>query len=132
MKIILLDDVSTLGRRGDVRDVADGYARNYLLPNRLAVAATEGNKKRIAAETRVRSVRNQAERTEAERFAAGLFDEGGWERTHRLSEAATKEFGGLVARGAKPIDDVRGTAVYRRHVLGVMGARALARVAEIT
>ena len=32
MKIILLDDVSSLGRRGEVRDVADGYARNYLLP----------------------------------------------------------------------------------------------------
>jgi large subunit ribosomal protein L9 len=43
MKIILLEDVATLGRRGEVRDVADGYARNYLLPHRLALNATAAN-----------------------------------------------------------------------------------------
>lgn len=69
--------------------------------------------------------------TEAERFAAGLLEEAGWDRTHRPSEAAAKEFGRLAAGAAKPIDDVRGTAAYRRHVLAVMGARALARVAAI-
>jgi len=69
--------------------------------------------------------------TEAERFAAGLFEESGWDRTNRPSEAAAKEFGRLAAGAAKPIDDVRGTAAYRRHVLAVMGARSLARVAVI-
>jgi CO/xanthine dehydrogenase FAD-binding subunit len=69
--------------------------------------------------------------TDAERFAAGLFEESGWDRTNRPSEAAAKEFGRLAAGAAKPIDDVRGTAAYRRHVLAVMGARALARVAVI-
>ena len=68
---------------------------------------------------------------EAERFAQGLFEEAGWEKPHRPSEAATKEFGRLAAGAAKPIDDVRGTAAYRRHVLAIMGARALARVAAI-
>jgi CO/xanthine dehydrogenase FAD-binding subunit len=68
---------------------------------------------------------------EAERFARGLFDEAGWEKPHRPSEATAREFGRLVAGAAKPIDDVRGTAAYRRHVLAVMGARALARVAAI-
>ena len=47
MKIILLDDVPKLGRRGEVRDVADGYARNYLLPHRLALSATPGNLKNL-------------------------------------------------------------------------------------
>ena len=47
MKIILLEDVSTLGRRGEVRDVADGYARNYLLPHRLALSATAANMKNL-------------------------------------------------------------------------------------
>ena len=47
MKIILLEDVSTLGRRGEVRDVADGYARNYLLPQKLALAATSSNLKNL-------------------------------------------------------------------------------------
>ena len=68
---------------------------------------------------------------EAERFAEVLFADAGWERPSRPSDAAAKEFGRLVAAAAKPIDDVRGTAAYRRHVLAVMGARALARVAAI-
>jgi CO/xanthine dehydrogenase FAD-binding subunit len=70
--------------------------------------------------------------TEAERFAAGLLEEAGWDRPGRPSDAAAKEFGRLAARAAQPIDDVRGTAAYRRHVLAVMGARALARVAVIS
>ena len=53
---------------------------------------------------------------DAESFAAGLFDEAGWRK---------------VAAAARPIDDVRGTAAYRRHVLAVLGARALARVARM-
>jgi CO/xanthine dehydrogenase FAD-binding subunit len=65
---------------------------------------------------------------EAEAFAAGLFDESGW-RAFAPSESACAEFGSKVAAAARPIDDVRGTAAYRRHVLAVMGARALARVA---
>lgn len=43
MKIILLEDLHTLGRRGEVRDVADGYARNYLVPHKLALPATAAN-----------------------------------------------------------------------------------------
>jgi len=68
---------------------------------------------------------------DAEGFARGLFDEAGWERPHRPSESAAKELGRLVAAAARPIDDVRGTAAYRRHALAVMGARALSRVAQI-
>ena len=47
MKIILLEDVPTLGRRGEVRDVKDGYARNFLLPQKLALTATAPNLKNI-------------------------------------------------------------------------------------
>ncbi|HEV8437386.1 MAG TPA: 50S ribosomal protein L9 [Methylomirabilota bacterium] len=47
MKIILLEDIPTLGRRGEVRDVADGYARNYLLPQKLALHATDANLKNL-------------------------------------------------------------------------------------
>ena len=48
MEVILREDIEKLGNRGQVITVAPGYARNYLLPKRLAVLATEGNKKRIA------------------------------------------------------------------------------------
>ncbi len=43
MKVILLDDVAKVGRRGEVRDVSDGFARNFLLPKKLALTATAGN-----------------------------------------------------------------------------------------
>jgi len=69
--------------------------------------------------------------TEAERFAEGLFEEAGWELPHRPGDAAAREFGRLAAGAARPIDDVRGTAAYRRHVLAVMGERAFVRVAAI-
>ena len=47
MKVILLDDVAKVGRRGEVRDVSDGYARNFLIPKKLALSATAGNLKNL-------------------------------------------------------------------------------------
>jgi large subunit ribosomal protein L9 len=72
IEIILREDIKTLGRAGEMVKVKPGYARNYLLPKGLAYEATEGNKKRVAAEGRVRAVRDQAERTEAEQLATTL------------------------------------------------------------
>jgi len=69
--------------------------------------------------------------TDAERFASGLFDESGWTRPLRVGQSAQSEFGRLVGAAARPIDDVRGTAAYRRQVLSVIGGRALARVGLI-
>jgi CO/xanthine dehydrogenase FAD-binding subunit len=65
---------------------------------------------------------------EAERFAAALLETHEWEPRGTPSDAELSQFGRLVASAAHPIDDQRGTAAYRRHVLGVMGARALARL----
>jgi large subunit ribosomal protein L9 len=50
MEVILREHVDNLGRRGEIVKVADGYARNYLLPRKLALLATDGNKQRIAKE----------------------------------------------------------------------------------
>jgi large subunit ribosomal protein L9 len=47
MKVILMTDVATLGQRGETRDVANGYARNFLLPRKLAVPATPANVKNL-------------------------------------------------------------------------------------
>jgi len=63
--------------------------------------------------------------TEAERFLEGVLDEqGSWDRRTRVSEAAVTRFGELVASAARPIDDVRGTAAYRRHALSVLARRS--------
>jgi large subunit ribosomal protein L9 len=72
IEVILREDVRSLGKAGEMVRVKPGYARNFLLPQGLAFEATEGNKKRIAAETRARGVRSQAERAEAEQAAGRL------------------------------------------------------------
>lgn len=68
---------------------------------------------------------------EAERFAEGLLDEAGWDRRRVPGDAALAELGSRVAAAARPIDDVRGTAAYRRHVVSVMARRAFARAALV-
>jgi CO/xanthine dehydrogenase FAD-binding subunit len=61
---------------------------------------------------------------EAETFLEGVLDEGGmWEKPAEVDEAALTRFGELVAAAARPIDDVRGTAAYRRHALSIMARR---------
>jgi CO/xanthine dehydrogenase FAD-binding subunit len=65
--------------------------------------------------------------TEAERFLQGVLDEEGlWASRPPLGEAAAARFGELVGEAARPIDDVRGTAAYRVHALGVLACRTLA------
>ena len=72
MEVILREDVQSLGKAGDLVRVKPGYARNFLLPKGLAYEATEGNKKRIAAEGRARQARHATERAEAEQLASRL------------------------------------------------------------
>ena len=72
MEVILLDDVKTLGNRGDAITVADGYARNYLIPQGKAIKASSGNRKRFEEEEKLRAVRENKLRREAERLAGRL------------------------------------------------------------
>jgi large subunit ribosomal protein L9 len=72
IEVILREDVKSLGRAGELVRVRPGYARNFLLPKGLAYEASEGNKKRIAAESKARTARAESERGEAEAFAARL------------------------------------------------------------
>jgi len=72
IEVILREDVKTLGRAGEMVRVKPGYARNYLLPQGLAYEATEGNKKRIAGETKARVSRDQAEKVQAQQVATTL------------------------------------------------------------
>jgi CO/xanthine dehydrogenase FAD-binding subunit len=62
---------------------------------------------------------------DAERFLEGVLDEGDlWEKPAPMQASALARFGDLVAAAARPIDDVRGTAAYRRHALAIMARRA--------
>ena len=66
MEVILREDVEKLGARGQVVKVAAGYARNFLLPKRLAVAATESNKKIVEQERHAHLRREAKQETEAQ------------------------------------------------------------------
>lgn len=72
MEIILREDVEKLGIRGQVITVANGYARNFLLPRRLAVAASEANKKIIEQERQAHLRREVKEKGGAEDLAKML------------------------------------------------------------
>jgi large subunit ribosomal protein L9 len=72
MKIILQKPVDKLGLPGDVVDVADGYARNYLMPRGLAVRATKGGVKHVDSLKRAHTVRVNAAKAEAEQVAQRL------------------------------------------------------------
>jgi large subunit ribosomal protein L9 len=72
MEVILRESVDKLGRRGDVVKVADGYARNYLLPRKLALPATEGNRKQIERERAKYEAKEAQEKHAAEAVADRL------------------------------------------------------------
>jgi large subunit ribosomal protein L9 len=72
MEVILREHVEHLGKRGEIVKVADGYARNYLLPRKLALPATEGNRKHVERERRIVEVREAQEKGQAEAIAARL------------------------------------------------------------
>jgi len=69
MELILREDIDKLGRRGDIVKVADGYARNFLLPRRLAAPATEANKKIVEQERQAHLRREARLKGEAEELA---------------------------------------------------------------
>ena len=70
MEVILREHVDNLGRRGDLVKVADGYARNYLLPRKMALLATDGNKKVIERE----KVKFDATEAEEQKIAQAIAD----------------------------------------------------------
>ena len=72
MEVILRDHVENVGKRGEVVKVADGYARNFLLPRKLALIATPGNLKQVARERVKFDALEAVERTAAEQLASRL------------------------------------------------------------
>jgi large subunit ribosomal protein L9 len=115
VKIVLRNDVSGMGRKGDVLDVADGYARNYLLPKGFALVATPGVEAQAEAMRKARQARNAAERAEAAEIAKVLGN-----TTVRVTAKAGREgklFGSVSASDiAAAIAAQTGTEVDRRSI----------------
>src|SRR5207244_6744894 len=72
MKVILLDDVAKVGRRGEVRDVSDGYARNFLIPKKLALTATPGTLKNLEHIKRQQDAKADRVKADAESLRAKI------------------------------------------------------------
>jgi len=74
MDVILLDDVEHLGEKGEVHEVADGYGRNYLIPQGLARVATDGAVRQLKEEERQQARKQAAKKEEAEQIKKDLED----------------------------------------------------------
>ena len=115
MKIVLRNDVNGVGRKGDVLDVADGYARNFLLPKGFALIATPGVEAQAEAMRKARQARNAPERAEATEVAKVLGN-----TTVRITAKAGREgklFGSVSASDiATAIATQTGTEVDRRSI----------------
>ena len=72
MKVIFLQDVKGQGKKGEIKDLSEGYVRNYLLPRGLVKEATEGNVKMLEAQKRSDAKRKEQEKQEAQELGAKL------------------------------------------------------------
>jgi large subunit ribosomal protein L9 len=114
MKVILLDDVAKVGRRGEVRDVSDGFARNFLIPKKLALGASAGNLKNL--EHIKRQQESKAERIKGD--AQGLqhrIEALSYEERRQASEEG-KLFGSVTSQDIVDFLDRHGIKVERRRV----------------
>jgi large subunit ribosomal protein L9 len=114
MKVILLDDVTKVGRRGEVREVSDGYARNFLIPKKLALSATQGNLKNLEhikqqAEAKADRVKSDAEGLRAQ-IEALVYEE------RRQASEEGKLFGSVTAQDIVDFLGARGVKVDRRRL----------------
>jgi large subunit ribosomal protein L9 len=131
MKIVLREDVDTLGRKGDLLDVADGYARNYLVPRGLAIKATKGVVAQAEAMRRNREAREVRDRATAEELAARLVAGGPLSVAARAGEGG-KLFGSVTSTDiVAALHERTGAEIDRRNVLLDDSIRELGEV-EVT
>jgi len=114
MKVILLEDVSKVGRRGEVRDVSDGYARNFLIPKKLALGATAGNLKNLDHIKKQANAKADRAKSDAEGLRAQI-EAVAYEERRQASEEG-KLFGSVTSQDLVDFLDKHGVKVERRRV----------------
>lgn len=117
MKIILMTDVPNLGGPGDLVQVKDGYARNYLLPRQKAVVATRGAQKQVAAMRRAQEARQIRDLDHAREVAGSLTELGTVPVPAKSAPGGGKLFGSVTADDvAAAVRTAGGPAVDKRAV----------------
>ena len=114
MKIILLDDVTKVGRRGEVRDVSDGYARNFLIPKKLALSATAGNLKNLEHIKRQQDAKADRVKADAEGLRAKI-EALVYEERRQASEEG-KLFGSVTSQDVADFLGTRGVPMDRKRI----------------
>ncbi|MBI2305421.1 MAG: 50S ribosomal protein L9 [Chloroflexi bacterium] len=115
MKVIFLQDVPDIARAGEVKEVADGYGRNFLLPQKLAAVATPKEMKRAKAHLEVAVQRETRAKTEAKRIAQAL--EGKIIVLRARSGEQDRLHGAVTTADiAEAIQQLIGQPVDRRHI----------------
>jgi len=114
MKVILLDDVTKVGRRGEVRDVSDGYARNFLIPKKLALSATAGNLKNLEHIKKQQDAKADRVKADAEGLRAKI-EALVYEERRQASEEG-KLFGSVTSQDVAEFLGARGIAMDRRRI----------------
>lgn len=114
MEVILREDIKTLGKAGELVKVKPGYARNFLLPKGLAYEATEGNRKRIMAESKARDARAAEESSEARAMAAKLSNVS-LDLTRKAGEG-DRLFGSITAQDLADALAAQGHTVDKRRI----------------
>ena len=114
MKVILLDDVTKVGRRGEVRDVSDGYARNFLIPKRLALSATAGNLKNLEHIKKQQEAKADRVKADAESLRARI-EALAYEERRQASEEG-KLFGSVTAQDIADFLGTRGIKMDRKRI----------------
>ena len=114
MEVILKEDIEKLGSRGDVVKVAEGYGRNFLLPRKLAIEASKGNKS-VIEQMKASAVRRSAsEKAEAEQLAK-QFDNVSLEFTRKVGEK-DHLFGSVTSSDIAEQLEKKGFTVDRRKI----------------
>jgi len=114
MKVILLDDVTKVGRRGEVREVSDGYARNFLIPKKLALSATAGNLKNLEHIKKQQEAKADRVKADAESLRAQI--EALAYEEHRQASEEGKLFGSVTAQDIADFLAARGIKMDRKRI----------------
>lgn len=117
MKVILQQDVKGQGKKGQLVDVSDGYARNFLLPKKLAVIATAENLNTMKQQEKARKAQEAAEKAEAEATAKKL--EGLTVKIAAKAGEGGRLFGAVTA---KEVSEALGRPAWHHHCQGQAGS----------
>lgn len=115
MKIILVDDVIKVGAAGEIKEVSDGFARNYLIPQKMAMAATPGNIRKWESEKRVRQIQLNQKLESAQKLGEEL-----GKVSLEISAKAGREghlFGSITSQAIAEALLAKGYAVDKKNII---------------